>query len=111
MQWTKERLEERLLAIRKDVETNGISARGRKEIIAFCNGEKNSAVGAIKAHCYECLGFYDSGGGSRDCENPVCPLYPFMPYSETRQKKPNYMTEDDRKKVGERLKASRLLRG
>jgi hypothetical protein len=33
---------------------------------------------SIKAQCCQCLGYYSDG--LMDCENPLCPLYPFMPY-------------------------------
>lgn len=33
---------------------------------------------AIEAKCYDCTGGYIDG--RKDCENPKCPLYTFMPY-------------------------------
>jgi len=56
-----------------------ISARGHTEIAAFFGGKKLSPLQAIKAYCYDCMGYY--ADGIVDCENPLCPLYPQMPYS------------------------------
>jgi|DEB0MinimDraft_10_1074344.scaffolds.fasta_scaffold17113_3 hypothetical protein len=37
---------------------------------------------AILYHCWQCLGFYSDG--KRDCKNPRCPLYSFMPYRDKK---------------------------
>ncbi len=56
----------------------GITAKGRKELLAYREGRKLTRAQAIRAKCYDCMGGYD--GGKRDCEIPRCPLYQFMPY-------------------------------
>jgi hypothetical protein len=33
---------------------------------------------AIKAKCCECMCYYEDG--KNNCNNPACPLYPYMPY-------------------------------
>jgi hypothetical protein len=40
--------------------------------------KKHLPKGAIIAKCYDCMGFY--ADGTMDCECPLCPLYPWMPY-------------------------------
>lgn len=35
---------------------------------------------AIKAKCWDCMGYYTDG--KIDCENFECPLYNWMPYAE-----------------------------
>ena len=42
--------------------------------------KKPSMKAAILAKCHNCMGHYDDGG-SRDCRNPKCPLYFWLPYS------------------------------
>lgn len=69
----------------KNVKKSGKLKRGRKELIAYLEqGKTPSPKGAILAQCYLCMGMYD--GGSDDCESPVCPLYPHMPYNLNRGK-------------------------
>lgn len=48
--------------------------------------EKNAALTtkqAIVAQCAHCMGWY--ADGRMDCENPDCPLYPYMPYGQHRK--------------------------
>ena len=108
MEWTDEKIKMRLAEIKKDVKANGIMAKGRKELLAFCDGEKSTMKGAIYAHCYQCLGYQDNPGDAKDCENPVCPLYPFMPYSPNRQKR-FIMTNGQKEKTLENLGKKRRL--
>ena len=65
---------ETLLSIR----TEGISARGRAELIKFYSGRRVTPLQAVKAKCYDCMGYYVDG--KRDCGQSDCPLYRFMPY-------------------------------
>jgi hypothetical protein len=62
----------------KEVETYGIVARGRKELIRHLGGKPLQRGQAILAKCYDCTGFYSDG--KLDCLIPKCPLYGFMPY-------------------------------
>lgn len=66
---------ETLLSIRKE----GISARGRAELIKFYSGRRVTPLQAVKAKCYDCMGYYVDG--KRDCGQVDCPLYRFMPYN------------------------------
>ena len=50
--------------------------KGQKEVEKFMKGEKLSAKGAIKAHCYLCNG--EDEGSNEDCQGKSCPLYPFF---------------------------------
>lgn len=109
MEWTKEKIQKRLEEIKRDVEKEGISARGRKEILMFCEGKKMSASQAVRAFCYQCMGYHNNPGENRDCINPVCPLYPLMPYSSLKRKS-RVMTEENKIKAAERLAAGRKSR-
>lgn len=80
---------ERIIA---DIEKYGIAAAGRAECIKLHRGEKVNIHQAVKARCYECMGYYSDG--AKDCEMPECELYAWMPFGETwknREKRP--MTE------------------
>jgi len=59
------------------IETHGISARGRTELIKYLNGGKLSRKEAMAAMCYDCTGYYSDG--RVDCELPSCPMYGWMP--------------------------------
>ena len=65
-----------LLSIRVD----GISAKGRIDLIKFVSGGRLTPLRAIQAKCYDCMGYYVDG--KRDCEQYDCPLHCFMPYRE-----------------------------
>jgi len=45
---------------------------GKKELIAFYNGEYLSYKDAIKAHCFDCLGYC---ADYKVCDNTLCPLH------------------------------------
>jgi hypothetical protein len=53
---------------------------GRAAYERSCKGEKNTLTQAIRARCYDCMGFYEDG--MMDCKCSLCPLYPWMPYKE-----------------------------
>jgi len=42
--------------------------------------KKPSMKAAILSKCHDCMGHYDDSG-TRDCRNPKCSLYFWMPYS------------------------------
>jgi hypothetical protein len=46
---------------------------GRTELIKFHKGGYLSNTEAIKAFCYDCMGYYEDSGVK--CENTLCPLY------------------------------------
>ena len=72
------------MAILEEVNERGVQAQGRRELIKHLEGGKLNKGQALKAFCYECLGFYQDG--KIDCETPSCPLYPWMPYNPNRQR-------------------------
>jgi len=51
---------------------------GKTQYLRYLQGEKLTYMQAVLAKCAECNCGYDNG--RRDCEIPICPLYPFMPY-------------------------------
>jgi len=60
-------------------EKNG---RGQKELIKYIGGEHINLRDAIKAKCYDCMGYY--ADGIMCCDNKYCPLFPFMPYNPNK---------------------------
>lgn len=70
--------------------------QGRNEYIKYLKGGKLTQREAIKAYCYDCMGYYDDG--SQDCHSDICPLRPFMPYvsDDLRQKKAITQETSDR---------------
>lgn len=69
----------------KNIRQNGKSARGQKELLKHLSGQRLTLKQAINAHCYDCTGFYDDG--RVDCLMPHCPLHPYMPYNQNREKR------------------------
>lgn len=61
-----------------------IKSRGRDLYVIYIT--KNallSPLQAIIAQCAHCNAWYIDG--KQDCENPDCPLYPYMPYGQYRK--------------------------
>jgi len=44
--------------------------------------KKPSRSSAMLAKCHDCMHFYIDG--KEDCENTICPLYPWMPYAKKK---------------------------
>jgi hypothetical protein len=65
----------------RNIKKYGIAAIGRSELIAHLQGHRLYASKAIRAFCYDCMGWY--ADGKKDCQQENCPLYPFMPYKTT----------------------------
>jgi hypothetical protein len=61
----------------QEVEAYG-KFQGRKELIAYYNGEKLGKWQMIRAKCFDCMGGYPDG--AVDCQVYRCPIYPAMPY-------------------------------
>ena len=60
--------------------TKGLSAKGQALLVKSIQGERLSASQAIKAKCYDCMGYFEDG--KADCGDPLCPLYPWMAYGQ-----------------------------
>lgn len=87
--------------------------------------KKPSMKAAILAKCHNCMGFYDDPG-SRDCRNPKCSLYFWMPYAQLPEDREwelyspkkaglvpkanavRNMTDEQRQACADRLAAARL---
>ena len=52
---------------------------GQKPLLKHLRGQKIGRPQAMKAKCYECMGYYVDG--NHDCEITTCPLYPWMPFA------------------------------
>jgi hypothetical protein len=61
-----------------EIAAHGLAAKGRQELIRHLEGRPLQRGQAIKAKCYDCMGYYTDG--KVDCLTLVCPLYGFMPY-------------------------------
>jgi len=94
----------------KNIRHHGKTARGQKELIKHLEGNRLTLRQAVYARCYDCMGFYTDG--KVDCRMPHCPLHPYMPYNEGRQKqiRKRTMTEAHMEKMrAARQKESNLL--
>lgn len=60
------------------VEKYGKKALGKAELLKHFDRKKITLRQAVKAKCYDCMGYY--ADGKVDCVVPHCPLYPFMVY-------------------------------
>jgi len=67
-----------MLASYEWIEKNGLAVQGKRELLKHINGERLTMGQMIKAHCYQCMGYFIDGKG--DCGSKDCPLYPRMPY-------------------------------
>jgi hypothetical protein len=67
----------------ESIKKHGKKAEGRSELLKHIKGVKLIRSEAIKAKCYDCMGYY--ADGVEDCKDNRCPLYKFHPY---RQKNP-----------------------
>lgn len=101
--WTKEKIKERLDTIRKDVNEFGFATKGKKEMLMFCDNKNLTPKQSIWAHCYQCMGYFNNPGEERDCENPVCPTYPSMPYSKNKRIS-RVLSAEQKEKMAENLK-------
>lgn len=52
---------------------------GRRQLADYLNGKQLSARNSILAHCYSCMGGYESST-QKDCMVYSCALYDFQPY-------------------------------
>lgn len=59
------------------------SAKGKSDLLKYLDGKRLTQAQAIRAYCYDCMGFYIDG--TDDCGNETCPLHHFMPYNPNRQ--------------------------
>jgi hypothetical protein len=57
---------------------SGTSRSGKSELIKHLSGAKITRQQAIKAKCYDCDGYGDSG----ECELNQCPLFPYSKYAK-----------------------------
>lgn len=62
------------------IKKHGTRAKGQQELIRHLGGKRLTRSQAIKAKCYDCMGYY--ADSPQDCLNETCPLYAYMPYSK-----------------------------
>jgi hypothetical protein len=62
----------------QSIEKYGIMAQGKMPMMDYLSGKTVHRADAVLAYCYSCMSFYADGKG--DCGDPLCPLYPWMPY-------------------------------
>jgi hypothetical protein len=66
------------IAIRRSSAALGASGPGKTNLINYLDGKRLTARESIIGNCFVCCGDYVDG--KKDCENPLCIFYPFMPY-------------------------------
>lgn len=64
---------------------SGRKFRGQRELVAHLEGRELTTHQAIRAFCYECMGYYN--GGHEDCRTTTCPLYPHNPAGSGKKKR------------------------
>ena len=62
----------------KEIEANGLNARGKKELIAHLKGEKIKRSAAMRAQCYQCMGYFTDG--REECIIETCPMYEYRSF-------------------------------
>jgi hypothetical protein len=73
------------LATRRTSVAAAIHCTGKNLYLDYLKGTKTlTARQSIVANCFDCCGNYVDG--RHDCENPICPCYPFMPYRQKDKK-------------------------
>jgi hypothetical protein len=66
------------IASRRASAVLGASGPGKTNLINYLDGKRLTARESIIGNCFDCCGDYIDG--KKDCENPLCIFYPFMPY-------------------------------
>jgi hypothetical protein len=91
------------------IEEFGKNFQGKRELINFLKGKRNSPTAAIKAACYGCNGYYSDG--RFDCGIDYCPLYTYNPYGvEKKKSREVNLSEEQKKEISNRLTKFRLNR-
>ena len=83
-------------------------AKGKEELLKHLKVERLTMRQAVIAKCYDCAGYYQDG--KKDCEDPECPIHPFMPYREGGVRKLKAVSDEQRKEAGDRLREARAKR-
>jgi len=84
------------------IQEHGAYNQGRTELLKHLNKESISKNEAIKAKCYDCMGY--GIDGRIDCKVVTCPLYPWMPYKKGGAKKTRILSEEHKKKIASNWK-------
>ncbi len=79
------------------IEKHGITARGKKEYLAFLRGENLTMKQRMLANCYQCTGRY--ADGREDCEMDGCTFHVYMPYRKGGTMKVRVMSEETKAKM------------
>jgi hypothetical protein len=67
---------------KSSIKKHGIVSAGQGPLLKHLNGKRLTQSQAIKAKCYDCMGYF--ADGRADCCMPDCPLHPFMVYNPSR---------------------------
>lgn len=80
------------------IKKDGVTARGKRELISYLEGRRLTHRQAIQAHCYDCMCYFIDGRA--DCQLTRCPLYPFMIFNKNQSKpKTRKLTEEHVQKL------------
>ena len=107
MAWDESSLRKHMEKQYQHFDKQGTRKKGKTELLAHFQGERLTMKEAIAAQCYQCMGGHQDGE-DEDCQNPPCPLYPYMPYNKNRVKR--VVSEEQRKASADRLRVSRERR-
>ena len=102
-----------MLTLLDYIKHEGKSAQGKKELIKHMEGIRLTLKQAIKAHCYNCTGYFQDG--KIDCKVPDCSLYPFMAFNPQRntikyKKEGKKMSETEKVDLRARMQAGRKVK-
>lgn len=61
----------------------GTARAGKSDLIKYLSGKEITRQQSIKAKCYDCDGYGETG----ECEIDNCSLFPYSPYRETKNGK------------------------
>jgi hypothetical protein len=89
----------------EQIEQHGGRFQGKQELLKHLSGKQITLRQALKAKCYECLGYFEDG--RQDCQMPNCPLYPWMPYREGGVRQGRAMNAEQREAAAARMRAAR----
>jgi hypothetical protein len=95
-----------------DIKRIGKIVKGRQELIDHLAGKPlPSALAAVRAHCYWCMG-YHSDERATDCEEKPCPRYQYKPYGLHPAPKPKRPPKTEKQMAAfEKARAAKMKKG
>lgn len=69
----------------ENINNIGKNFKGKRDLLSYLNGKKLTPIRSIRAHCYQCMGYFSDG--KDDCGIQACPLYPYMMFNKANSEK------------------------